>query len=205
MKKILFLHGFFASGSCQMALALKEALASEAQVLTPDLDLHPRKAMQMIRNIIEKEKPIMLVGNSCGAFLSQMLAAESNIPALLGNPHFKMTDFLRERIGPQQYKAPRRDSRQNFVINESLIEEFSQLEKDQWKYYDPHQKEIIWGIFGTNDSLAHFESLFLKYYSHAFHFPGGHTPNEQEVKTWYVPLIREMIHVFYGTTQVKSI
>ena len=39
MKKILFLHGFFATGSCPMARALKEEFEGTAVVLTPDLSL----------------------------------------------------------------------------------------------------------------------------------------------------------------------
>ena len=49
MKKILFLHGFFATGSCPMAKALKEAFEEAAVVLTPDLPLHPKKAQNEIR------------------------------------------------------------------------------------------------------------------------------------------------------------
>ena len=41
MKKILFLHGFFATGSCPIARALKEAFEGTAVVLTPDLPLQP--------------------------------------------------------------------------------------------------------------------------------------------------------------------
>ena len=37
MKKILFLHGFFASGQCVPAVALKGAFEGEADVTTPDL------------------------------------------------------------------------------------------------------------------------------------------------------------------------
>ena len=29
--------------------------------------------------------------------------------------------------------------------------------------------------------------------NNSFHFPGGHTPTEQEVKTWYVPLAKKML------------
>ena len=29
-----------------------------------------------------------------------------------------------------------------------------------------------------------------------FHFPGGHTPTEQEVKTWYAPLAQKMMMEF---------
>ena len=93
--KILFLHGFFASGQCIPAQALKRAFLGMAEVLTPDLPLHPDEALRQIRSICESEKPDVLVGNSCGAFYAQMLAPVLNVPALLGNPHFRMTDFLK--------------------------------------------------------------------------------------------------------------
>ena len=106
-KKILFLHGFYASGQCVPALALKEAFEKKVTVLTPDLPLHPADAISLIRDICDKEKPDVLVGNSCGSFYAQMISPIIGVPALLGNPHFKMSDFLRERIGSHQYKSPR--------------------------------------------------------------------------------------------------
>ena len=73
MKKILFLHGFFATGSCPMARALKEAFEETAVVLTPDLPLHPKEALKEIRFIIDREQPDLLLGNSCGSFLAQKM------------------------------------------------------------------------------------------------------------------------------------
>ena len=98
MKKILFLHGFFATGSCPMARALKEAFEGTAVVQTPDLPLHPKEALKEIRSIIDREQPDLLLGNSCGSFLAQMLAPVVGIPALFGNPYFMMTEFLKERM-----------------------------------------------------------------------------------------------------------
>ena len=193
MKKILFLHGFFATGSCPMARALREVFDGQAVVLTPDLPLHPKEALKYIRMLIDKEKPDLLIGNSCGAFLAQMLSPVVGIPALLGNPHFKMTDFLRERIGEHEYKAPRMDGNQTIVINESLINEFEQLEALQFDYCNPYYKDRVWGLFGEQDTLAHFEPLFLQHYNKSYHFPGGHTPTEQEVNTWYAPLAQKML------------
>lgn len=131
MKKILFLHGFFATGSSPMAKAPKEAFEGTAEVLTPDLPLHPKEALKQIRSVIDREQPDLLLGNSCGSFLAQMLAPVVGIHALLGNPYFMMTEFLKNRIGEHEYKAK------------------------------------------------------------AFYFPGGHTPTEQEEKTWYAPLARK--------------
>ena len=196
MKKILFLHGFFASGQCVPAQALCESFKGRAEVLTPDLPIHPKVAVSLIRELIDSENPNLLIGNSCGSFYAQMVAPVVGIPALLGNPHFQMTDFLKQRIGEHQYKSPRKDGNQNFIINESLIEEFAELEAKQFDCCAPSSKDRIWGLFGEQDTLAHFEPLFLKHYSHSFHFPGGHTPTAEEVRTWYVPLVEEMLARF---------
>ena len=150
MKKILFLHGFFATGSCPMARALKEAFEGTAVVLTPDLPLHPKEALKEIRSIIDREQPDLLLGNSCGSFLAQMLAPVVGIPALLGNPYFMMTEFLKERIGEHEYKAPRRDGNQRLVIDEALIEEFAELEAVQFDHCNPYYKNRVWGLFGEH-------------------------------------------------------
>ncbi|MGM9779731.1 MAG: hypothetical protein ACI3ZD_15580 [Prevotella sp.] len=88
-----------------------------------------------------------------------MISPVVGIPALLGNPHFKMTDFLKERIGEHEYKAPRMDgnrqtkqeqrpklawampceeeegeANQKIVIDEALIHEFEELEDTQFDY-----------------------------------------------------------------------
>ena len=82
-QKILFLHGFFASGTCVPALALKDYFNGKATVLTPDLPLHPQEALDFIRRLCEQEKPDILVGNSNGSFLAQIVAAQNKIPASL--------------------------------------------------------------------------------------------------------------------------
>lgn len=193
MKKILFLHGFFASGQCVPAMALRDAFEGKAQVLTPDLPIHPQKALEQIREIVGSEKPDLLVGNSCGAFYAQMVASALGLPALLGNPHFQMTSFLKPRIGEHQYKSPRKDGNQRFVIDEALIGEFAEWEAVQFGNCNPETKDIVWGLFGEQDTLAHYEPLFLEHYTRSFHFPGGHTPTAEEVRKWYVPLVEKML------------
>ena len=193
MKKILFLHGFFASGQCIPALALRDALANKFQVLTPDLPQHPKEALELIRTICDQEKPDLLVGNSCGSFYAQMLAPIVGVPALLGNPHFRMTEFLKQRVGEHEFKSPRSDGNQQFVIGDALIQEFAELEAIQFNNCSPYFKDKVWGLFGEQDTLAHFEPMFLEHYNKAFHFPGGHTPTADEVRIWYIPLIEKLL------------
>ena len=102
MKKILFLHGCFATGSCPMARALKEAFEGTAVVLTPDLPLHPKEALKEIRSIIDREQPDLLIGNSCGSILAQMQVPVVGITALLGNPSFMMTAVVEGRVGEHE-------------------------------------------------------------------------------------------------------
>ena len=192
-KKILFLHGFYASGQCALASTLKECFSGKADVLTPDLPLHPKDAIEFIKRLCDKEKPDMIVGNSCGAFYAQMLATIVGVPALLGNPHFEMTEFLKTRIGENEYKSPRKDGNQHFVIDEALISEFADVECIQFDYCNPYYTERIWGLFGEKDVVAHYEPVFLQHYSHSFHFPGNHTPSAEEVREWYVPLVERML------------
>ena len=172
-QKILFLHGFFASGACVPALALKDYFNGKATVLTPDLPLHPREALDFIRRLCEQEKPDIL----------------------LGNPYFEMTRFLIERIGSHEYKSPRANGNQQLVIDLALIDEFAGLQQHQWDYCQTASQKNIWGIFGENDHLAHFEPLFLKHYKYAYHFPGGHTPTAEEVRTYYAPLAEKLLGV----------
>jgi hypothetical protein len=138
MKKIIFLHGFFASGSCLPALTLKEALRGKAEVLTPDLPMDPTEAWAFIHDLCDRKRPDLLVGNSCGSFYAQMLAP---------------------------------------IVGVYYIDK-------------------VWGLFGEQDTLAHYEPLFLQHYNVTHHFPGGHTPTPEEVKTWYIPLIEKMLMTY---------
>lgn len=192
-RKILFLHGFFASGACAPALALKEYFNGKARVVSPDLPPHPRQALDFIQRVCDRERPDILVGNSNGSFLAQIAASENNIPALLGNPHFEMTKFLIERIGTHEYKTPRADGNQQLVIDQTLIDEFAELQLHQWDYCNATSRENIWGLFGENDRVAHFEPLFLEHYKYSYHFPGGHTPTAEEVKEYYAPLAERLL------------
>lgn len=196
MKKILFLHGFFASGQCEPAKVLTEVFQGRAEVLTPDLPIHPTEALELIHEVCDHEQPDLIVGNSNGSFLGQIIAPIVGVPALLGNPHMEMTTFLSERIGQHQFKLPRADGKQDFVIDQALIDEFAEVQKHQFDFVSPYYADRIWGLFGEHDPLAHFEPLFSEYYTNIYHFPGGHTPTAQEVREFYALLAEKMLMTF---------
>ncbi len=154
-KKILFLHGFFTSGSCIPAQAFRQAFMGKAEVFTPDLPLHPKEALEFIEDICQQEKPYVLVGNSNGASLAQIVASRLGLPALLGNPYLEMTCFLIERIGEHEYKSPRADGRQHFIIDQSLIEEFADVQAHQWDAYHTRNWMTVSGDYSAEMTIWH--------------------------------------------------
>ena len=189
---ILFLHGFTSGGSCDIARVLAEALGDSATLIAPDIPLHPVEALTAIRSICNRVHPDLMVGSSCGGFYAQQVAQTEGIPALLINPYFRMTAFLEPRMGVHAYKCQREDGVQTFAITSGLIEEFRQMEEHQFDAYTPASRNRVWGLFGTQDHLAHFKTLFLQYYAIARSFEGGHSIDPDNIRRVLVPLIEEM-------------
>lgn len=193
MKKSIFLHGFYASGSCSMATTIKEVLKEDVEIMTPDLPLRPTEALAFVREMCFYEHPDCLIGNSNGAFLAQMIATELKIPALLGNPHMKMSEFVGSRLGENRYKSARIDGKQEFVIDTTLVEEFAYLERHQWDNWNSGMRNLCVGLFGEKDTLACFESDIRDHYDEIYYFPGNHTPTVEEVREWYVPRVTQIL------------
>ena len=82
-----------------------------------------------------------------------------------------------------------------FVIDDGLIDEFAELERHQFDCCSPYYKDKVWGLFGEQDALAHYEPLFMEHYNEAYHFPGGHIPTDEEVRKYYAPLIKRLLEI----------
>ena len=193
MKKILFLHGFTSSGDCEIARTLKAVLNGVAEITAPDLPLHPCKTMDMLQDLCCRERFDLIVGSSCGSFYGQQLVRLTGVPAILVSPFLRMTEFLEPRIGWHEYKSPRADGQQRFEITPELVEEFVEMQKHQFDCYDEFNRDRVWGMFGSQDTLAHFKNLFMEYYSTAIDYYGPHTMTADNVRRDLVPAIRAML------------
>lgn len=189
MPQILFLHGFTSSGQCEIAQVLRTELAGVTEVVAPDLPLHPFKAMDMLQDLCATQRFDLIVGSSCGAFYGQQLVRFSGVPAILVSPFFKMTEFLSHRTGAHEYKSPRADGNQHFVIDNQLIAEFAEMQAHQFDCYDEFNRNRVIGLFGSQDTLAHFRDIFLKYYDTAIDFNWPHTMTADNVRHDLIPVI----------------
>lgn len=193
---ILFLHGFTSSGECEIARTLRAELAGVAEVVAPDLPLHPYEAMDMLQDLCAGRQFDLIVGSSCGAFYGRQLVRFTGVPAILVSPFFKMTEFLSQRIGVHEYKSLRADGNQRFVIDVQLISEFAEMQQHQFDCYDEFDRDRVIGLFGSHDTLAHFRDIFLKYYDTAIDFNGPHTMTADNVRQDLVPLIIQTLSNF---------
>lgn len=193
MSKILFLHGFTSSGSCEIAETLQAELEGVAEVVAPDIPLHPLEAIDMLEDMCMTGGFDLIVGSSCGSFYGQQLVRPYGIPAILVSPFFKMTEFLEPRIGWHEYKSPRKDGVQRFEITPALVGEFEGMQLHQFDCYDPFNCNRVVGMFGSQDTLAHFRDVFERYYSTAIDYDGPHTMTAENVRRDLMPVIRCML------------
>lgn len=194
MKKILFLHGFTSSGACAIAETLKAELSGVAEIVAPDLPLHPYEALDMLQDMCGSSCFGLIVGSSCGSFYGQQLVRFTGVPAILVSPFFRMTEFLKPRLGVHAYKSPRADGRQEFEITPELVDEFASMEEHQFDCYNEFNRDRVWGMFGSLDNLAHFRDVFLKYYDTTLDYDGPHTMTAENVRRELVPAIQRMLH-----------
>lgn len=106
-----------------------------------------------------------------------------------------MTEFLQTRIGMRRDKSPRADHRQEFKVTQRLVEHFRMMETVQFADYTPRHKRYVYGLFGTQDTLAQFRHVYDRFYVHAKDFDGGHTMTAENVKKVLAPLVRKVLRL----------
>lgn len=201
MRKILFLHGLNWSGECPLTSALRRELKDIAEITAPDLPVNPEEALKMLLDICDTLQPDLIIGSSYGAFLGQQLIKIVGVPALLCSPMFRMTDFLRTRIGSHNFKSRRADGIQSYEITLELIDVYNEMEKHQFDCYDEFYREKVVGFYGSQDTLAKTKDEFRKYYGAIVEYDGPHTMTPDNVRSTLAPVARTTLARFSRPSQ----
>ena len=184
-KKILYVHGFASSGLSGTVTLLRTLLPS-AEVVAPDLPIHPEEAMDLLRTTCEEEKPDIIIGSSMGGMMAEMLHGYDRI---LVNPAFQMGETMGSHgmIGKLTFQNPRRDGIQEMVITKAIVKEYKALTEHCFAERDP---EHVWALFGDNDPVVHTRDLFLEHYDRGIWFHGEHRLIDKVVHHSLIPVIR---------------
>lgn len=190
--KLLYVHGFASSGSSGTVMTLRRHL-STWRVIAPDLPVDPFEALEMLRALVETEKPDVVVGTSMGGMYTQQLWG---VPRIIVNPSFEMSrSLLFGKMGKNKYTAKRQDGATEFRIDKSVVERFKLMEKTQFDGVNDAEKELVTALFGDKDSVVNFYSLVSELYGkeRCVHFSGEHRLNDEVVKKVLIPIINEYV------------
>ena len=187
-KKIMYVHGFGSSGQSGTVTRIREVLPN-ATVIAPDLPIVPEKAMALLRQICDQEKPDLIIGTSMGGMYGEMLYGYDRI---LVNPALQMGDTMKEHgmIGAQHFSNPRQDGVQDFIVTKALVKEYKEMTEQCFSAVTPDEQARVWGLFGDEDTTVNTYDLFREHYPTAIHFHGEHRMNDQSFMHAVVPVIR---------------
>lgn len=195
--KILYIHGFASSGAGGTVDLLRREFwnrdeADRLQVVAPDVPVDPREALPMLRKIVEKEDPILIVGTSMGAMYAQQLRG---ITRICVNPAFGISRlYSLLHVGKYKWLGKRCDGATEFHVYKETIEHFAEMEAHQFEGITEEDRQLCYGLFGDSDNIAPGNrEIFERHYpGRSRVFEGGHRLNYDAVKGVLIPLIREI-------------
>ena len=189
MKTIVFLHGFGSSGATKTADYLREKL-TDTVVISPDIPLEPKLALRELHKLCHDVNPDVIIGTSMGAMYAQQMHGFRKI---LVNPAFHVSLIMRQNLGINKFTNPRKDSETEFNITEWLCDDYEIMEKYQFYGITAYDKAHTYAFFGTEDTLVNGYEEYLKYYSNATQYPGGHSLLQKWVKAYVLPCVQKLL------------
>ena len=191
MRKMMYVHGFASSGSSGTVMNLRRSLPGW-RVVAPDLPVDPFESLELLRRLVQEEKPEIVVGTSMGGMYTQQLWG---VPRIVVNPSFEMSrSLLFGKMGRNKYMSKRKDGATEFRIDKSIVERFKEMEKHQFDGITDAEKQLVVGLFGDKDPIVQFRPLMAQLYGEerCRWFAGEHRLNDEVVKKVLIPLIKEM-------------
>ncbi len=177
---ILYIHGLSSSGSSGTAERLRRYLPDDV-IFSPDLPIDPDEALAMLQELVKREGIDIVIGTSMGGMFAQKLRGYHKI---LINPSFHVSCSMRKKLGVNQFFSPRVDGAAEYVITEALCDKYAALESHQFDNLTKEERDITFGMFGTDDDVVNCEQEFMNHYGidHCYSFEGGHRLNEKNIK-----------------------
>ena len=188
---MMYVHGFASSGSSGTVMNLRRSLPGW-RVVAPDLPVDPFESLELLRRLVQEEKPEIVVGTSMGGMYTQQLWG---VPRIVVNPSFEMSrSLLFGKMGRNKYMSKRKDGATEFRIDKNIVERFKEMEKHQFNGITDAEKQLVVGLFGDKDPIVQFRPLMAQLYGEerCRWFAGEHRLNDEVVKKVLIPLIKEM-------------
>ena len=191
-KKLMYLHGSGSAGYSHTSMGILKCIPEDWQLIMPDCPVDAEECLKMLQELCEREKPDLIIGSSQGGYYAQMLRGYKRICV---NPAFEMSKDSDVKVGKHQFLINRADGIQTYVVTPEIHNSYCRLEAHQFEGITDKDREICYGLFGNLDTdWGYCKSTFAEYYNHIHTFPGGHRMEDDEIATYLLPLINELIN-----------
>lgn len=150
MKKMIYVHGFMSGANGAKQKQLQKMFERRYEVIAPELDGNPDKSLTILNEVIEKEKPEVIIGTSLGGWMTVMCES-GEAKLIVVNPCTYPTDELDQfKDTPQKYFCKRLDGAKTYILTQETL--------DLYKKYDFEKtvaKKVnrIWALCSTADEL----------------------------------------------------
>ncbi len=187
-KKIMYVHGFASSANSGTVTRIRTMLPS-AIVVADDIPVDPHEGLAMLRSMVEREQPDLIIGTSMGGMYTEQLHGFDRI---LVNPALRIADTMGAHgmVGKQTFQNPRKDGVQEFIVTKAMVKEYRDVQEQCFADTSEAEQEHVWGLFGDEDPLVHTYPLFSEHYRHAIWFHGEHRMNDDIFLNSVIPVIR---------------
>lgn len=195
--KLIYFHGFASSGASGTVEILRKKMPS-AEIIAPDILVDPIEALPILKELVEKEEPDIIIGTSMGGMYAQLMHGHLRVCV---NPSFHISTLSKVvHTGIYKWLNGRKNGEKEFRITADIIKHFNQIERTQFKEIQPTDKDLCYGLFGIHDEYinsANAYNTFTKYYTHALRFDGGHQLNDKVIHKYLLPLLQKILGAAY--------
>ena len=121
---MMYLHGFMSGANGAKQRQLQKQFKGRWRVIAPELDGDPDKSLDIINEVIEQERPEIIVGTSLGAWMA-MMCRHGVAPLVLVNPVTAPQEELAHWLDePQQYFCKRLDGVQTYTLTREVLDKY---------------------------------------------------------------------------------
>ena len=121
---MMYVHGFLSGSNGSKQKQLQDHFEGRYRVITPELDADPDKSLAILNEIIEKEKPEIIIGTSLGGWMTLMCDSH-DAKLVIVNPSTEPEVTLGRWLNlPQQYFCERLDGVQTYTLTQEVLDKY---------------------------------------------------------------------------------
>ena len=156
---MMYIHGFRSGANGSKREQLQNHFEGKYRVIAPEVDADPETSLCKINDIIEREKPQIIVGTSLGGWMT-LMCDSGDASLVVVNPCFDPKDTLGLwKNVDLEYFCPRLDGVQTYRLTDEILNKYDQKDIITALGY---KRKSTYALCSTQDELlgtSHIEIL----------------------------------------------